>query len=138
MLPMPKKAVTEDDIKATEARLAGSFEGLKKAITDIPKEVAKPVQDAVKEHPYATVVAAAGAGFVAYGLLSLLIPRTKVIKREVVVQPQVEVKEREVKSFSSKLISEAVTMATPYVTAYLQSELSRIKAKQAVAEEKKA
>jgi hypothetical protein len=137
MLPMPKKAVTEDDIKATEARLAGSFESLKKSITAIPQEAAKPVTDTVKAHPYATVAAAAGAGFVLYSLLSLLIPKTKVIKREVTVQPQVEVKEREVKSFSSKLFSEAVTMATPYITSYLENELARIRAKRAGPEEEK-
>lgn len=137
MLPMPKKAVTEDDIKVTEARLAGSFESLKKSITTIPHEAARPVTDVVKAHPYATVAAAAEAGFVLYSLLSLMIPKTKIIKREVTVQPQVEVKEREVKSFSSKLFSEAVALATPYITSYLGSELARVRSKNAEPEPEK-
>ncbi|HTY91093.1 MAG TPA: DUF883 C-terminal domain-containing protein [Methanocella sp.] len=137
MLPMPRKAVTEEDVKATEARLAESFESLKKSITAIPEEATKPVTDTVKAHPYATVGTAAGAGFALYSLLSLLIPKTKVIKREVIVQPQVEVKEREVKSFSSKLLSEAVALATPYITSYMENELARIRSKQSEPEQEK-
>lgn len=126
MLPIPKKAVTEEDIKATEARLAASFNGLKTSISNIPSEMARPVTDTVREHPYLTVAAAAVGGFVLYSLLNVLIPRTKIVEREVTVQPEVEVKEHRAPSLASKLLSEAVTFMTPYITGYVQSELSRI------------
>lgn len=126
MLPIPKKAVTEEDVKATEARLAASFNGLKTSITNIPSEMARPVTDTVREHPYLTVAAAAAGGFVLYSLLNVLIPRTKVVEREVTVQPEVEVKEHRAPSLASKLLSEAITFMTPYITGYVQSELSRI------------
>jgi len=129
MLPLPKKAVTEADLKATEARLAESFTRLKSSITRIPGDVTRPVTDTVKEHPYLTVAAAAGAGFVAYGLLNAIVPKTKVVKREVTIQPQVEIKEKNVVPMRSKLLSEAISFATPYVTSYLQSEISRITSK---------
>ncbi len=129
MLPIPKKAVTEEDIKATESRLAASFNGLKTSITNIPSEAARPVTDTVRKHPYMSVAAAAGAGFVFYSLLNVLIPRTKVIRREVTVQPQVEIREQSTKSLGSSLLSQVIGFITPYVTSYLQTEVSRIVAK---------
>src|SRR5512146_1429270 len=126
MLPIPKKAVTEEDVKATEARLAASFNGLKTSITNIPSDMARPITDTVREHPYLTVAAAAAGGFVLYSLLNVLIPRTKVVEREVTVQPPVEVKEHRAPSLASKLLSEAIPFLTPYITGYVQNELSRI------------
>jgi hypothetical protein len=127
MLPIPKKSVTEEDVKATEARLAASFTGLKTSITNIPSDMARPVTNTVREHPYLTVAAAAGAGFVLYSLLNVLIPRTKVIERDVTVQPEIDVKvQRHAPSVTSKLLSEAITFMTPYITGYVQNELSRI------------
>ncbi|BAI62342.1 hypothetical protein MCP_2270 [Methanocella paludicola SANAE] len=126
MLPIPKKAVTEEDVKATEARLAASFNGLKTSITNIPSDMARPITDTVREHPYLTVAAAAAGGFVLYSLLNVLIPRTKVVEREVTVQPHVEVKEQRAPSLASKLLSEAIPFLTPYITGYVQNELSRI------------
>lgn len=126
MLPIPKKSVTEEDVKATEARLAASFNGLKTSITNIPSDMARPVTDTVREHPYLTVAAAAGAGFVLYSLLNVLVPRTKVIEREVTAQPGIEVKEKRPRSLASSLLSQAIALATPYITGYVQNELSRI------------
>lgn len=122
---LPAKAVTEEDARATEARISESFASLRSAISGMPGEAVKPVSEAVKAHPYGAVAAAAAAGFVFYGLLSLVVPRTKVIRREVVVQPRVDVEEREVKSFGSQLLSEAAGLAIPYITAYLERELGR-------------
>lgn len=126
MLPIPKKAVTEEDVKATEARLAESIAGLKTSITKIPSDAVRPVTDTVRAHPYLSVAAAAGAGFVLYSLLSVIMPRTKVVKREVTVQPQVEIREHHAPSFGSKMLSEAAALITPYITGYVQNELSRI------------
>ncbi len=126
MLPIPKKAVTEEDVKATEARLAASFSGLKTSITNIPSDLARPVTETVREHPYLTVAAVAAGGFVLYSLLNVLIPKTKVVEREVTVQPGMEVKEQHPRSLASRLLSEAIALLTPYITGYVQSELSRI------------
>jgi hypothetical protein len=127
MLPIPKKAVTEEDVKATEARLAENFSGLKTSITKIPSDAVRPFTDTVRAHPYLSVAVAAGAGFVLYSLLNVIIPKTKVIKREVTVQPQVEIREQHAApSFGSKLLSEAAALIMPYITGYVQSELSRI------------
>ena len=129
MQPIPKKAVTEADVRATEARLNESFARLKGSITRIPSDTVRPVTDTVKEHPYLTVAAAAGAGFLFYSLLSVITPRTKVIQREVTVQPQVEIKEHEKTSLGSKLLTKAVSLITPYVTSYVQGELARFMSK---------
>lgn len=129
MLSIPKKNVTEADVKATEARLSESFAGLKKSITMIPSEVARPVTDTVRAHPYASVAAAAGAGFVLYSLLNVLIPKTKIIEREVNVQPRIEVKSRRASSMASRILSQVVTLATPYITSYVQNEVSRVLSK---------
>jgi hypothetical protein len=129
MLSIPKKNVTEADVKATEARLAASFAGLKTSITTIPSQAVKPVTDTVRAHPYASVAAAAGAGFVLYSLLNVLIPKTKIIEREVNVQPQIEVKAKRTSSTASRILSQVVTLATPYITSYVQNEVARVLSK---------
>ncbi len=88
---IPKKKVTEEDLKATEALLASSFKNMKSSLTRIPGDMVKPVTSTVKAHPYATLAAAAGAGLIAYQLIRLMTPR--VVTREVHVGPQGEVKE---------------------------------------------
>jgi hypothetical protein len=98
----------------------------------IPSEAARPVTDTVREHPLASVAAAAGAGYLAFRLLDLLMPHTKVVTREVSAQPEIEVKEvkgKEGRSFASRLLSEAVALALPYLTAYVKSEVSRLLSK---------
>jgi hypothetical protein len=126
---IPRKNVTEEDLKATEARLNASFNGFKGALLNIPAEAAKPVTEKVKAHPFLTIVAAASVGFALYKLLDVLIPRTKVVNREIKVQPQVEVREEYTPSLASTLRSEAISMATPYIKSFLQNELSRIVSK---------
>ncbi len=123
---IPSKRVTEEDVKATEARIKGSLAGLKQAVLNIPSETAKPVTDMVKEHPYASVAAAAGTGFLAYRVLSLLLPRTKVVNREITVKPEVEIKEHKKRSIFSSMLSEALAMATPYITSYVKNEAVRM------------
>ena len=135
---LPKKKVTEEEIKTTEMRLAESYASLKQAIKNIPSEAARPVTDTVKEHPYVSVAAAAGAGYLAFRLLDLLVPRTKVINREVSVQPEIEIKEakgKEKRSLASRLLSEAVALAMPYITGYVRGEFSRLLAKPRESEE---
>ncbi len=142
---LPKKKVTDEDIKATEARLAGSYTRFKQAVANIPQEAVRPVTDTVKAHPYATVAAAAGAGYLAFRLLDVLMPRIKVITSEVSAQPEIEsrqAREKRGRSFISKLLSQAVSIATPYITAYVQGEVARLLSKpregEAVAHEEAA
>jgi hypothetical protein len=126
---IPKKNVTEEDVKATEARLAGSYAGLKQALMSIPSEAVRPVTDTVREHPYASVAAAAGAGYLAFRLLGVLMPRTKVITREAPAQPEVETKEAVKKPgrpWALTLLSEAVAFIMPYVMSYVKSEVSQL------------
>ncbi len=123
---LPSKRVTEEDVKATEARIKESFTGLKQAVMNIPSEATKPVTDIVKEHPYASVAAAAGTGFLAYRILSLLIPRTKVVHREITVQPELEIKEHKKRSVLSSMLSQGLAMATPYITDFVQNEAARL------------
>jgi hypothetical protein len=129
---IPKKNVTEESLKATEARLSESYAGFKQALMSIPSEAVRPVTDTVREHPYVSVAAAAGAGYLAFRLLDLLMPRTKVITREVSVQPEIEIKEvkgKEGRSFASRLLSDAVALIMPYLTGYVQSEVSKLLSK---------
>ncbi len=126
---IPKKNVTEEDVKATEARLAGSYAGFKQALMSIPSEAVRPVTDTVREHPYVSVAAAAVAGYLAFRLLDLLMPRTKVITQEVSAQPEIEMKEARRKpgrSLASRLLSEAMALIMPYVAGYVKSELSKL------------
>jgi hypothetical protein len=117
-----KKGVTEEDLKATEARIQGSFMGLKQAIADIPREAAKPVTDTVRKHPFLTVAASAGAGFLLYQLITSLKPRTKVIIKGTGVQQ--EIKEQRKRSLLSRIMSESLTFAMPYITNFVQQEVS--------------
>ncbi len=126
---LPAKNITAEDVKATEARLSESYQGLKQALVSIPSEAARPVTDTVRAHPYVSVAAAAAAGYLAFRLLDVLVPRTKVINREVSVQPQIEIKEageEKKRSLASRLLSEAVTLAMPYLTSYVKNEVSRL------------
>jgi hypothetical protein len=120
---IPKKNITEDDLKATEALLAQSFSNMKNSLTRIPGDMTKPVTNTVKAHPYATLVAAAGAGLIGYQLIRLMTPR--VVTREVKVGPQGEVKE----SKRSSLASQIMAFAAPYVITYLQQEITRFLAR---------
>ena len=117
-----KNRVTEADLKATEAMLASSFNNLKTSVTRIPSDVVSPVTNTVKKHPYATIAAAAGAGLVAYLLIRAATPR--VVVREVSAQPGEKVKGS--KSRSRNLLSEIITLATPYIMAYAKQEITRM------------
>lgn len=116
---IPPKRVTEEDLKATEAMLARSFSNMKSSVTRIPSDMVKPVTSTVKEHPFASLAAAAGIGLIAYELIRLMTPR--VVTREVKVGPQGEVKERA----RSSLTSQIMAFAAPYVISYLQQEITR-------------
>jgi hypothetical protein len=120
---IPKKKVTEEDLKVTEAMLARSFANLKSSVTRVPSDLVKPVTGTVREHPYATVAAAAGIGLIAYEFIKLVTPR--VVMKEVKVQPRVDVSERG----RSKLTSQAMALAAPYLVGYLQQEVSRLLSK---------
>lgn len=120
---IPKKKVTEEDLKVTEAMLARSFANLKSSVTRVPSDIVKPVTGTVREHPYATIAAAAGIGLVAYEFIKLVTPR--VVMKEVKVQPRVDVSERG----RSKLTSQVMALAAPYLVGYLQQEVSRLLSK---------
>ncbi len=116
---IPKKNVTEEDLKATEALLASSFKNMKSSLTRIPGDMVKPVTSTVKAHPYATLAAAAGAGLIGYQLIRLMTPR--VVTREVKVGPQGEVKEHTRPSLASQIMA----FAAPYIVSYIQQEVTR-------------
>jgi hypothetical protein len=120
---IPKKKVTEEDLKVTEAMLARSFTNLKSSMTRVPSDIVKPLTGTVREHPYATIAAAAGIGLVAYEFIKLVTPR--VVMKEVKVQPRVDVSERG----RSKLTSQVMALAAPYLVGYLQQEVSRLLSK---------
>jgi hypothetical protein len=120
---IPKKNVTEEDLKATEALLANSFSNMKSSLTRIPGDIVKPVTSTVKAHPYATLAAAAGAGLIGYQLIRLMTPR--VVTREVKVGPQGEVKE----STRPSLASQIMAFAAPYIVTYIQQEVTRFLAR---------
>jgi hypothetical protein len=117
-----KKGVTEDDLRATEARIHGSFMGLKQAMMDIPGEATKPVTDTVRKHPFLAVAASAGAGFLLYQLITSLRPRTKVIIKETGVHQEIKAQPR--RSLLSRIMSESLTLAMPYITNFVQQEVS--------------
>ncbi|AFC99726.1 hypothetical protein Mtc_0971 [Methanocella conradii HZ254] len=121
----PRENVTEADVKVTGARLAEAYAGFKKALFGIPSEAVRPVADTVKSHPYVSMAAAASAGFVAYRLLGLLMPREKTI-RDAGMQPQAKVEERRRPSLTSRLISGAAAFAAPYIMSYVKGELARL------------
>jgi|GEM_PF-812146 len=118
-----RDAVTEEDLKATEEQIMVSYAGLKRAILNIPSEAAKPVTDTIREHPYASVAAAAGAGFLAFRLARQLFP---VVVREAPGKHAMEVKERKKPSLASRIISRAVPIITPYIANYVQNEVSEL------------
>lgn len=122
---IPKKSVTEEDLKATEAMLASSFTNMKSSLTRIPGDMVKPVTSMVKAHPYASLAAAAGVGLIAYELIRLMTPR--VVTREVKVQPRVEIKEHA----RSSLTSQIMAFAAPYIVGYIQQEVRRMLARPA-------
>lgn len=120
---IPKKKITEDDLKATEALLASSFNHMKSSLTRIPGDMVKPVTGTVKAHPYATVAAAAGTGLIAYLLIRAATP--KVVIREVSAQPGGEPKVHR----RSSILSQIISLATPYIVAFVQQEVTRMLAR---------
>lgn len=123
---MLKKNVTEGDLEVTEARLRESFTGFKRSLLDIPSDMAKPVTDTVRNHPYASMAAAVAAGFLAFRLASLALLRTKVVARETGARTQAEVTERRKHSLVSRIVSGAVSMAEPYIVNYAKIEAARL------------
>ena len=120
-----KKKITEEDVRATEARIRESLNGIKKAIVAMPSDAAKPVTDTVRKHPFLTVAASVGAGFLLYRLITSLKPRTKIIIREKGGRQQ-EFREPAKPSLLSKIMSEATTLAMPYITSYVQKEVANL------------
>jgi hypothetical protein len=123
---LSSKRVTEADVEATGKRLAEAYEGFKKALASMPSEAVRPVADTVRSHPYASLAAAAGAGFMAYRLLGLLLPREKVIIREAAVEPAAGAMEKRKPSLASRILSELASYAAPYIMDYVKGEVDRV------------
>ncbi len=122
---LPSKKVTEADVDATGKLLAEAYEGFKKALVSMPSEAVRPVADTVRSHPYASLAAAASAGFVAYRLLGLILPREKVIVRETAVQPAPGAMEERKPSVASRIISGVASYVAPYIMDYVKVEVAR-------------
>lgn len=127
---IPKKNVTEEDLHITEALISQSFSNLMGAISKVPEDMTKPVRDSIKpvtgtikEHPYASIAAAAGVGIIAYQFIRLVTPR--VVVKEVRLEPEVRIKEDGRSSAASQILA----LAAPYIAGYLQQEISRLLSK---------
>lgn len=120
-----RKNVTEEDVRATEARIRESLNGLKDALVAVPSDAVKPVTDTVRKHPFLTVAASAGAGFLIYRLITSLKPRTKIIIKEK-GGPREEFREPAKPSLMSRIMTEATALAMPYVTGFVQKEVANL------------
>jgi hypothetical protein len=66
------RRVTEEDLHVTEALIADSFGRLKRSIAEAPHEAIRPATDMIREHPFATTTAAAGAGVIMFQLAKIM------------------------------------------------------------------
>ena len=117
---MVKHKVTEDDILLTEALIGQAFARLKTSVAKAPHEMVSPVTTTIREHPFATAAAAAGAGMIAFRILNMFMP--KVVVKEVPAQHKITVKE----GGQSTLTSQVMSIAMPYVMGFVQQELSKM------------
>jgi len=115
-----KPRVTEEDIRLTEALIGQSFARLKTSVAKAPHDLVSPATTTIREHPFATAAAAAGAGMIAFRILNMFMPR--VVVKKVPAQHKITVKE----GGQSTLTSQVMSIAMPYVMGFVQQELGKM------------
>ena len=107
------RRVTEEDLHITEALIADSFGRLKRSIAEAPHDAVRPAADLIREHPFASTAAAAGAGVLMFELAKAFAPRPS------------RKKERKGGAFGAGLLGQLTSLAAPYVASMLQQQLGR-------------
>ena len=119
---MAKPRVTEEDILLTEALIGQSFARLKTSVAKAPHDLVSPMTTTIREHPFATAAAAAGAGMIAFRVINMFMP--KVVVKEVPAKHKITVKE----GGQSNLTGQIMSIAMPYVMGFVQQELGKMMA----------
>jgi hypothetical protein len=114
--------ITEDDLKATEAMIAMSFNNLKASVRKGPENLLKPVTNPVRDHPFATIAAGIGLGLIIHEAIKIATP--KVVVKKVPASSEAAPKAERHKR--PDYMSEIIRMAMPYAVSYLQKELPRM------------
>ena len=124
-MSMYKESVNQEDVHVTEAQISGAFSRLKRSIVDIPGQVSKPVVTTVKEHPFASMAAAAGAGIIVHQVIKASQP--KVIVKEVDKgSGKKSVTKSIVGDVTSQLLTQLLPLAAPYLAAILEKEMTKM------------
>ena len=108
------RRVTEEDLHVTEALIADSFARLKRSVAEAPHAAIRPAADMIKEHPFATTAAAAGAGVIAFQLARMMFGGGGHHKEA-----------RRGRGIGMDALGPLLSLAAPYVTSMLQQQLGK-------------
>jgi hypothetical protein len=109
------RQVTEEDLHVTEALIADSFARLKRSIAEAPHEAIRPATDMIREHPFATTAAAAGAGVIMFQVAKMMLGSGA---------PRKEAQRG--RGAKTDLIGQLLPLAAPYITSMLQQQLGKV------------
>ena len=105
------RRVTEEDLHVTEALIADSFARLKRSVAEAPHEAIRPAADLVREHPFASTAAAAGAGVIAFQVARMMFGS--------------RARHQEARRGRADVLGPLLSLAAPYVTSMLQQQLGK-------------
>jgi hypothetical protein len=106
--------VTEEDLHVTEALIADSFARLKRSIAEAPHEAIRPAANAIREHPFATTAAAAGAGVIMFQIAKMAFG-SRTPRREA----------HKGRGIGMDIVGQLLPLAAPYITSMLQRQLGK-------------
>ncbi len=117
------RRVTEEDLHVTEAMLADSFTRLKRSITEAPKEAVRPASDIIREHPFASTAAAAGAGIIAFQLMKLIF--SSGTPRREIRMGRGGISRGIVGGLGRDVMGQVMALATPYIASAIERQITR-------------
>lgn len=124
-MSMYKESVNQEDVHVTEAYISSAFSRLKRSVLDIPGQVTNPVVSTVKEHPFASMAAAAGAGIIIHQVIKATQPKV-VVKEVAKGSGKGSVTKGIVGDVASQLLAQMLPLAAPYLAAILEKEMTKM------------
>ena len=112
------RRITKEDLLATEAMIAKSYNRLKKSISEVPGKALEPISQTISEHPLEAAATAVGGGIAAYGVARMLHPSTHAKDGKKRHGKKKKAKHRHDPMMD--ILSAIIPLALPYITGYLE------------------